>query len=317
MMAYLVRRSASALLVLWLVSLVVFLIVRSLPGDALLVKVGEIGRLPPDQLETARHKLGLDKSKPEQYVTWIAGLPRGDLGDSLIFDGQSVVSRLRRALPVSIENAVLASFVALIVAVPVGVISAVKQDSIFDNAARLFANSGIALPSFWVGTMVIVLLGRWAHYFPPTGYAYFWDDPWKNLQQHYLPALILGYGLSSTLARLLRSQMLEVLRQDYVRTARAKGLGDRAVLAGHVLRNSLIPVVTLYGNQFAFLLSGSLIMEILFNLPGAGTLTFQAVIQRDYTQIQGNALTFGAIIVFMNLLVDTSYAFLDPRIRYR
>lgn len=317
MTAYLVRRCFWSLVVLWLVTILTFLLVRSLPGDVVIVKLAEAGRIPQDQLDEARAELGLDKSKFSQYVSWVSGIPRGDLGNSLLFDGQTVQSRLVRAIPVSLENAILASIIGLAIAIPLGVVSAVKQDSIIDNVARLFSIGGVAFPSFWVGTILIVLLSREFNYFPPTGYAYIWDDPFKNLQQHYLPALILGYALSATMTRLLRSQVLEVLRQDYVRTARAKGLKDSIVLGRHVLRNALIPVVTLFGGRFAALLEGSLIMEILFGMPGAGGLTFQAVVTRDYTQVQGNVLFFASMLIFMNLIVDLSYAFLDPRIRYQ
>lgn len=316
MTAYLIRRCFWSIVVLWLVTILTFLLIRSLPGDVIMVKLAEANRIPQDQLDEARAKLGLDKPKFQQYVTWLSGLPQGDLGDSLMFDGQSVQSRLVKSIPVTIENAVLASIVGLSIAIPLGVLSAVKQDSWIDNFARLFTIGGVAFPSFWVGTVVIVLLSRSFNYFPPTGYAYFWDDPLKNLQQHYLPALILGYALSSTLTRLLRSQVLEVLRQDYVRTARSKGLQDTTVLIRHVLRNALIPFITLFGGRFAALLEGSLIMEILFGLPGTGSLTFQSVITRDYTQVQGNVLFFAALLIAMNLIVDLSYALIDPRIRY-
>lgn len=317
MTAYLIRRLFWSFVVLWLVTILTFMLVRSLPGDVVMVKLAEVGRIPQDQLDEARAKLGLDKSKPEQYWDWLRGLPTGNLGDSLFFDGQTVQSRLVAAVPVSIENAILASLIGLGIAIPLGVISAVKQDSLIDNAARVFTISGVAFPTFWVGTIVIVFLSRMFNYFPPTGYVYFWEDPMKNLEQHYLPAIILGYALSATLTRLLRSQVLEVLRQDYVRTARSKGLSERLVLSRHVLRNSLIPVVTLFGGRFAALIEGSLIMEILFGMPGAGGLTFQAVVTRDYTQVQGNVLFFASIIILMNLIVDLSYAYLDPRIRYQ
>lgn len=315
MNSYIVRRVLWSLLVLWLVTIIVFVLVRSLPGDVVRVKLAEVGRIPDDQLAEAYKELGLDKSKPEQYLDWLIGLPKGDLGMSLMFEGQTVQSRLLKAIPVSIENAILASMVGLGIAVPLGVISAVKQGSVIDSAARLFTIGGLAFPNFWVGTILVVLLSREFNYFPPAGYAYLWDDPLKNLEQHVWPALILGYGLSATLTRILRSQVLEVLRQDYVRTARAKGLKEQNVLSRHVLRNALIPVVTLFGGLFANLLGGSLIMEILFGLPGAGSLTFQAVVTRDYTQVQGTVLFFAALTIVTNLMVDISYAYLDPRIR--
>jgi peptide/nickel transport system permease protein len=317
MTAYLVRRCLSSLVVLWLVTVIAFMLVRSLPGDAVVVKLAEAGRIPQEQLDQARAKLGLDKSKLHQYADWMSGLATGNMGKSLIFDGQTVQGRLFKAVPVTLENAILASIVGLAISIPLGVLCAVKQDSWIDNVARVITIGGVAFPTFWVGTVLIVLLSYLFNYFPPAGYAYIWDDPLKNLEQHYLPALILGFALSSTMTRLLRSQVLEVLRQDYVRTAQSKGLGQPAVLSRHVLRNALIPVVTLFGGRFASLLEGSLIMEILFGMPGAGGLTYGAVVTRDYTQVQGNVLFFATLIIMMNLIVDLSYGFLDPRIRYQ
>jgi peptide/nickel transport system permease protein len=317
MIAYLVRRLLGALIVLFGVSLLVFALIHSLPGDTLIAKLGETGRLKPEQLAAARHEMGLDRPLPVQYFTWLGGVVQGDLGESLIWDGQTVAGRILNALPVSLELAVIASAVALVIAIPLGVLSAVKQDTLIDQAIRLATITGLAVPSFWLGTLTILYLGIWFRYLPPLQYTPIWEDPWANLQQFYIPGILLGYNLSAVLTRMTRSTVLEVLRHDYVRTARAKGLVQRTVLARHVLKNAIIPVVTIFGNQFAFLLGGTVIMEVLFALPGLGRQTLDAILQRDYPQVQGNALLFGTIVVLTNILVDLSYAYLDPRIRYR
>jgi peptide/nickel transport system permease protein len=313
---YIIRRLLGAVVVLLLMSVVVFRLVHWLPGDALLVKLGESGRLPPDQLAAARAEMGLDRPLVVQYTSWLAGVARGDLGRSLIWD-QSVADRIRDGLPITLELAVLASVVALLVAVPVGVLSAVKQDQPIDYVARVLAIAGLAVPGFWLATVALLYLTIWFEWTPPLRYTPLWEDPRTNLQTFILPALILGLGLGASLTRMTRSTVLEVLRNDYVRTARSKGLAERLVIGRHVLKNSLIPVVTIFGLQFTGLIGGSVIMESLFSLPGVGGVTLQAVQQRDYTQIQGNVLFLGGIAVLMNILVDVSYAWLDPRIRYR
>jgi peptide/nickel transport system permease protein len=313
---YIIRRLAGAVLVLFLMSIVVFRLVHWLPGDALLVKLGEAGRIPPDKLEAARREMGIDRPLVVQYTTWLSGVVRGDLGRSLIWD-QPVWERIRDGLPITIELAVLASAVALAIAIPVGVLSAVAQDTPLDYVTRVLAITGLAVPGFWLATLALLYLTIWFGWTPPLRYTPLWEDPWSNLQTFFLPAIILGFGLGAGLTRMTRSTVLEVLRNDYVRTARAKGLRERMVLGRHVLKNALIPVITIFGLQFGGLLGGSVIMESLFSLPGVGGVTLQAVQQRDYTQIQANALFIGAIAVFMNLLVDISYAWLDPRIRYR
>jgi peptide/nickel transport system permease protein len=211
---------------------------------------------------------------------------------------------------------VLASVVALLIAIPVGVLSAVKQDMPIDYVTRVIAILGLAIPSFWLATLALLYLTIWFGWTPPLRYTPIWEDPWTNLQTFILPSLILGFGLGASLTRMTRSTVLEVLRNDYIRTARAKGLQQRMVLSRHVLKNSLIPVITIFGLQFTGLLSGSVIMESLFSLPGVGGVILQAVQQRDYTQVQGCALFLGAIAVGMNLLVDISYAWIDPLIRY-
>jgi peptide/nickel transport system permease protein len=312
---YIIRRLIGAVVVLLLMSIVVFRLVHWLPGDALLVKLGEAGRIPPDKLEQARHEMGIDRPLHEQYLTWLGGVLRGDLGRSLIWD-ESVAQRIRDGLPITLELALLASAVALAIAIPVGVLSAISQDSPLDYVTRVIAVLGLAVPGFWLATLALLYLTLWFGWTPPLRYTPFWEDPVANMQTFILPSLILGFGLGASLTRMTRSTVLEVMRNDYIRTARAKGLQGRKVIGRHVLKNALIPVITIFGLQFTALLGGSVIMESLFSLPGIGGVTLQAVQQRDYTQIQGNALFLGAIAVMMNLVVDISYAWIDPRIRY-
>lgn len=312
---YIIRRLLGAIVVLFLMSIVVFRLVHWLPGDALLVKLGDAGRIPPDKLEEARAEMGIDRPLTEQYLTWLSGILRGDLGDSLIWD-ESVGQRILDGLPITIELALLASVVALLIAIPVGVLSAIKQDTPIDYLTRVLAILGLAIPNFWLATMLLLYLTLWFGWTPPLRYTPFFEDPWTNLQTFALPALVLGFGLGASLTRMTRSTVLEVLRNDYIRTARSKGLRDRIVIGRHVLKNAMIPVITIFGLQFTALLGGSVIMESLFSLPGVGGITLQAVQQRDYTQIQGNALFFGAIALLINVLVDISYAWFDPRIRY-
>lgn len=313
---YLIRRLIGALLVLFLMSIVVFRLVHWLPGDALLVKLGETGRIQPDKLEEARQELGLDRPLIVQYTTWLGDVLRGDLGDSLIWD-QSVAHRLGSGLPITLELALLASAIAILIAIPVGVLSALKQDTLVDYVSRVIAIGGLAIPGFWLATIALLYFQIWFGWTPPLRYTPFTENPSLNLQTFILPSAILGYSLGAGLTRITRSTVLEVLRNDFVRTARAKGLQERLVIGRHVLKNALIPVVTVFGLQFTGLLGGAVIMESLFSLPGVGGLTLQAVSQRDYTQIQGNALFLGAVVVFMNLLIDVSYAWLDPRIHYQ
>lgn len=312
---YIIRRLLAAIVVLFIMSLVVFRLVHWLPGDALLVKLGEAGRIPPDKLAEARAEMGIDRPLAVQYLNWLGGVVRGDLGDSLIWD-DTVWGRIRKGLPITLELAMLASTVAVLIAVPVGVLSAVRQDSAVDYITRVIAITGLAIPGFWLATLALLYSQLWFGWSPKLAYTPLFDDPWTNLQTFALPSLILGFGLGATLTRMTRSTVLEVLRNDYIRTARAKGLHDRMVIGRHVLKNAMIPVTTIFGLQFTSLLGGSVIMESLFSLPGVGGVTLQAVQQRDYTQIQGNALFLGAIALLINIVVDVTYAWLDPRIRY-
>jgi peptide/nickel transport system permease protein len=240
----------------------------------------------------------------------------GSMGESLIYDGRTVSGRIMHAAPITLELGILAMAAAMLIGIPLGVISAIRQDGPIDYLCQAVALAGLSLPSFFLGLLVIIYGTLHFGYRPPREFISLTEDPIANLRQMAIPALILGYSLGASIMRMTRSTVLEALRQDYTRTARAKGLASHIVVSRHVLRNALIPVITLAGNQAAFVLSGALILEILFVLPGLGQLTYTAIIQRDYTQVQGNALVVAMIVVGVNLLIDLSYGVIDPRIRY-
>jgi peptide/nickel transport system permease protein len=311
---YILKRLLFTLLVLWAVSVIVFSAVRLIPGD-----VCRIVLATPDvdeaQCRVIREELGLDQSVFVQYSTWMAGVLTGDLGTALI-SKRDVWTEIRTRIPLTLELTLLATLFALALALPIGIISAMRQDSALDYGLRFLTIGWLSIPSFWLGTMLVIFPAKWWGYSPPVGYVDFWTDPLKNLHQLYLPAIALGLALSASLARVTRSAMLEVLRQDYVRTARAKGLRERTMIISHTLKNAMIPVVTLFGLQFGVLLGGTVVLESIFSLPGLGTLTLSAVQVKDYPQIQGLVLFFAAVLVLINLLVDISYAWFDPRIRF-
>jgi peptide/nickel transport system permease protein len=270
----------------------------------------------PEALARARQELGLERPFLAQYRTWITGALHGDLGRSLI-TRRAVTSELGKRISLTSHLAVMSIIVAMLIALPVGVLSAVKQDTASDYLARFFAILGLSLPDFWLATVAITFLAIWVQWIPPVGFAPLWEDPARCLAQLTIPALIIGARLAAVSMRMTRSSLLEVLRQDYIRTARAKGARERAVIVRHALKNAFIPVVTVIGQQFSVLLGGTVIVEFIFLQPGVGSLMLDAVLLRDYTLIQGAVLFFAAVIVAMNLLVDLSYAWLDPRIRYR
>ncbi|KPK48304.1 MAG: hypothetical protein AMJ77_00380 [Dehalococcoidia bacterium SM23_28_2] len=296
----------------------VFLALRVTPGDFAVRQAG--AQIPDRSAEEAedivRHDLGLDKPMPKQYWDFVSGLFRGDLGDSFV-SGQPVMVELRERLAPSIELAILQVAVAVLVAVPIGIISAVRQDTWLDYALRLFAIFWLAVPSFFVGVLLLYGLARWAHWSPPiTNYKGFFDDPFLNVQAMVLPAVAGGLAIGAIIMRFLRSQMLEVLRQDYIRTAWAKGLRERVVIMRHALKNALIPVITVISLLLATIASANVVLETLFQLPGIGFYVVNAIQQYDYPVVQGVVLLVAAGLVFVNLLVDVAYAWLDPRIRY-
>ncbi len=314
MREYIVRRLLYGLATLWGVSIIVFFLVRLIPGDAVYLLLGEEVR-SKEQADALRHELGIDKPILNQYVDWTLGILRGNFGNSL-YDGNPVFGRIMKRIPISLEIAILALMLGILLAIPIGVISAIRQDTGLDYVLRVLAILGLSLPSFWLGTALLVMPSIWWHWVPPLGFAQFTDDPVKNLQQIAFPVAVLAIIQSAAVMRLARSSLLEVMRQDYIRTAWAKGLRERVVIARHGLKNAMIPVVTLWGVQMGNLLGGSVILESIFSIPGLGRLTLEAITIRDYTQVQGNILFFALIFFTMNLLVDILYAWIDPRIKY-
>ncbi|MBI4312387.1 MAG: ABC transporter permease [Chloroflexi bacterium] len=315
MTGYTIRRLLLLIPTWFVVSLIVFFSIRLIPGDIIDFNFASVLYLPPEKLDEIRHEMGLDRPAYLQYFSWLGGVLRGDLGDSL-FTGKPVLSQILKRLPVSAEIAVVASGLGMLIALPIGILSAVKRNSILDYLGRGVAIAGLSVPNFVLATLVVLLPVLWWGWAAPMEYKHFWQDPWVNIQQIFPAALALGVRLSSTAMRMTRSTMLEVLREDYVRTARAKGLPERVVIVRHALKNALIPVVTIWGGSFAFLLGGTVIIETIFGLPGVGQLTIDAINRRDYTQFQGNVLFLATVFVVVNFLVDMSYSLLDPRIRY-
>jgi peptide/nickel transport system permease protein len=316
MYKYVMRRLLLVIPVLVLSSLVVFGLMRVMPGDALTALMAESGNVSERELQKLRKDLGLDRPYHEQYLIWIWQLVTLNPGYS-IFTGDAISVSLKKSIPVTIELAVLAMAFGLVIAIPVGVLSATRQDKPADYIGRLVAISGLSFPDFWLGTLVITFAAIWFGWIPPLGYASVWESPWKNIQQFLLPAAILGFRLSAATMRMTRSTLLEVLREDYVRTAWAKGLSQRLIIYKHALKNALIPVVTIVGGQFGALLAGTVITETIFALPGMGRLTVEAIIFRDYPVVQTNVMLVATTLVTLNLVVDLTYAWLDPRIRYQ
>jgi peptide/nickel transport system permease protein len=315
MQKYIMRRLLLTVPILALVAVITFTLLRLVPGDVLMAQIGEGGNYSPERLDAMRKSMGLDDPLIVQLGRWGADLARGDFGQSLL-TSQPTLDAFARASRVTIELGILSIIIGLVIAIPLGVASAAKQDTPVDWLARVVATIGVSAPDFWVGTAFIVFAGLWWHYSAPFGFISPFSDPVGNLQQMAVPALILGFRQSAVTMRLVRATMLEVLRQDYVRTAHAKGLNSYRVMASHALRNALIPVVTVVGSQIGFLLGGTVIVESLFSLPGVGQLTFNAIQQRDYAQVQTNMLLLGTTVVLANLITDLSYGILDPRIRY-
>ncbi len=314
MQQYILRRVLLMIPTLLGVTLLVFGMIRLLPGDAVTMMMQDYGAYAKD-LDDLREKLGLTKPFHEQYLSWLGEVARGDLGMSLR-NNTPVMDDLVQRLPVTFELGFFGLIVSLVISIPLGVYSAVKQDSLSDYVARSAAIAMLAIPGFWLGTLAITLPSIWWQWTPPLRFTQFADDPGKNLTQMFLPAVILGIGLSGTIMRLTRAQMLEILRQDFIRTARSKGLAERAVIFLHALRNAIIPVVTILGLQLSVMVSGTVVLENIFVIPGMGRLLIEAISYRDFPVVQGVMLVFAVLIIVSNLLVDIVYAWLDPRIRY-
>jgi peptide/nickel transport system permease protein len=314
MSRYLLRRLVLLVPTLFGVTVVVFTLVRLLPGDAVSLQLQDAKATAADEA-ALRSQLGLDRPVVVQYVEWLGNLARGDLGHSFR-SRQPITTELANRIPVTAELGILALVIAAVVATCVGIISAVRQDTWADYVGRSVAIGLLAIPGFWLGTLVVTLPSVWWHWTPPLQYTRLNVDPLKNLSIVIIPAVILGLGLSGGLMRLIRTQMLEVLRQDFIRTASAKGLAEHAVVMRHALKNAFIPALTVLGLQIALLVSGTVVLESIFVLPGMGRYLLEAVQSRDYPAVQGLNLLFASVIIFTNLIVDLMYGWLDPRVRY-
>ncbi|PYN40986.1 MAG: glutathione ABC transporter permease GsiC [Candidatus Rokuibacteriota bacterium] len=313
MRKYVLRRLLIATSSLFLASLVVFSLPRMIPGDVVQLMLEE--RAYGKDLEDLRAKLGLNRPIHIQYFEWAGRVVRGELGESL-WTKRPVLEELGRRLPVSLKLGLLALLFSVSIALPIGILAAIRQDSLADYVARSLAIVGLSVPGFWIATMVILLPSLWWNWSPPIQFTEFSVDPWAHVSQFIIPAFILGIASSAAIMRLTRAQLLEVLRQDYVRTAWAKGVRESGVVLKHSLKNSLIPVITVLGIQIAQILGGTVIFETIFGLPGMGRFLFDAINQRDYPVIQGVNLLVVSTVVMVNLAVDALYAVLDPRIRY-
>jgi peptide/nickel transport system permease protein len=313
---YIARRLMMSVPVLLLSSVIVFGLMRVMPGDALLVLMGESGNVSAKELAKLKKDLGLDLPYYEQYGKWLWQMVTFNPGHS-IFTNEPIPVSLKKAIPVTLELAALALILGIAIAIPIGVLSATRQDQPSDYVGRVVAVSGLSIPDFWLGTLVITFAAIWFRWIPPIGYTSLWEDPLRNLQQFLLPAAVLGFRLSAATMRMTRSTVLEVLKEDYVRTAWAKGLAGRIVVYKHALKNALIPVVTIVGGQLGVLLAGTFVVEAIFALPGMGRLTVEAILYRDYPVVQTNTMLVAATLVTLNLVVDLTYAWLDPRIRYQ
>ena len=315
--AYILKRLSLFIPTLVLVSLLVFLVMWIVPGDAaiaILAAEGQ-GSFTDKDLEILREDLGLDRPVYVQYGDWVWGLVRGDLGDSLYYR-IPVLDDVRSRFVVTLEMSIIAIVIAALLAVPIGVLSAVKQDTFLDYAIRMFTLSGIALPSFWVGLLIVAALSYWFNWLPRLGYVNFWENPLANLEQLIFPALALAFTEIAFSARITRSAMLEVMREDYMRTARAKGLSEMVVVGRHALKNALLPVITVSGWQLGRLLGGAVVIERIFVVPGIGNYLIDAVSHRDYTVIQALMMLAAILILSINFFIDLLYGWLDPRIRY-
>ena len=318
MQAYIIKRFLLFVPTLLMATLLVFIILRLMPGDPALMKLtGQTGEadFTQEQLDAMRAKLGTDRPLYVQYGSWIWGMLQLDFGMSLFYE-DDVSKDLAQKVPITLELTILALLLANVVAIPLGVISAIKQDSLIDYISRVITISGVALPNFWVGIMMIFFLVLLFDWIPPIGYVNLWEDPWTNLKQLIFPALALGFYNMAFVARITRSSMLEVYREDYIRTARSKGLTEKLVILRHALKNALLPVVTVSGYEFGRLLAGTIVIENIFLVPGMGLLLIDSIFHRDYTTVQAVIVVTTLSVLLLNLFLDIAYGWLNPRVRF-
>jgi peptide/nickel transport system permease protein len=317
---YVLTRIAWVIPVVLVVSILVFGLIRIAPGDVVELMMegmatgGSVGSAEKTAARL-RAELGLDKPIYIQYLVYLGGLVQGDFGKS-VWTGRPTLGEIGKALPVTVELTAMSMMIAVLISVPLGTLSAVRQDTWIDYVARIGAIVGLSLPSFWTGTIIVVFLALSWGYAVPLGYATLMENPWSNFQKMIFPSFVLGIGLAGSLARMVRSALLEVLRQEYIRTAFGKGLTERVVVVRHAMKNALIPVITIMGLQLGTLLGGTVIVETIFSVPGIGSLTVSAIQRRDFTQLQTNVLFFSIFLLLMNFVVDLLYSWMDPRIKY-
>ncbi len=315
---YLAKRLSLFIPTIVLVSLLVFLIMNIIPGDpAMMILMGEQGErdFTQEQIDALRHKLGTDRPLPVQYGSWVLNMAQGDFGTSMFYD-EPVWDELKERFPTTLELVFLAFIISFGLALPLGILSAVKQDTPIDYIGRLLSISGIALPTFWLGIMVVMFLVWLFDWAPPLGYAKLWEDPLKNLSQMIFPALVLGFYNMAFIARVTRSAMLDVMREDFIRTARSKGLWEVTVISRHALKNAFAPVLTVSGWQIGRLIGGTVIIESIFLVPGVGRTLIDAIFHRDFTMVSAVVFLVAFGVLLLNLIIDMVYAWLDPRIRY-
>lgn len=316
MAGYIIRRLLWSIPTLWGAVTILFLLMRVLPGDVAMVMLGSEGAsINPEQLNALREQLGLNRPLWEQYLAWMLDFCRLDLGKSL-WTGNPVWSEIAIRIPYTFTLIVMAMILSLIIAIPTGVFSALKQDSWLDYGLRSFAIAGLSIPNFWFGLLLLLLTVSVFRWSPPIEYATIFAAPLIAMQQLALPALALGWRQSAVSARMMRSSMLEVMREDYVRTARSKGLRERTVIIVHAMRNAILPVITIFGTEVLLLIGGAVIIETIFNIPGIGRLLVDGINHRDVNMVQGLVAFITVIVLLVNLLVDLVYGWVDPRIRY-
>ncbi|GIX29108.1 ABC transporter permease [Pelomicrobium sp. G1] len=317
MLKYTIHRILLMIPTLLGVAILVFLMMRMMPGDVVDVMLrGEGGHVPQEVIDAERARLGLDQPIHVQFMKWMGGVLQGNLGYSM-WTGKPVTYEIGIRLELSLQVAVMATILAVLIAIPLGTLSALFKDSWIDHVIRVFAVAGLAVPSFWLGMIIILFLLSFFHWHPPLTFTSFFEDPKANLSQLIWPALAVGYRYSAVATRMMRSTILEVLQEDYIRTARAKGVFERLVIRRHALRNAMLPVVTVIGLEFAFLIGGLVVTEQVFNLNGIGKLFVEAVSRGDMTMVQALVLLVAAFFILINFAIDLLYAVLDPRIRYR
>ena len=315
MFGFIIRRLLLVIPTLIGVAVAVFFLIRVMPGDVVVVKLRADGaQVTEETIQAERKRLGLDKPMIVQFKDYRVGLATGDLGKSL-WTGESVAKEIAIRFPVSLQVSIMASLIAVLIAIPLGTLSAVYRDTWIDNVIRVLAVSGLAIPGFWLGMLIILGLLAFFNWLPKIGYVSIFEDPVTNLSALIWPALSVGFRYAAVVTRMMRSALLEVMREDYIRTARAKGVYQSLVIRRHAIRNALLPVVTVIGLEFAFLIGGLVVTEQVFNLNGIGKLFVDASTRGDFTLIQGLVLLIATIFVLVNLIVDVLYAFLDPRIR--